>query len=394
MGNVRTLGVVTVGRSDYGICVPILRAFQAEPGLRLWLYVGGTHLEPGFGDGVSIIEADGFPIHARVPMGLTSDEPEAIARSVGMGVEGFGRAFARSRPDLLLIVGDRFDMYCAALAAMLFRIPLAHVHGGELTLGAMDDALRHSMTKLSHLHFVATAEYARRVVQLGEEPWRVTVSGAPSLDNLRGAELLPREHVERAIRMRLSRAPMIVTFHPATLEKEEPETQIEEVLAAVDTVALPTVFTAPNADTGSAAIRRVIGDYVQSHPEARLIENVGSRLYFTLMSIAGVMVGNSSSGLIEAASFRLPVVNVGDRQLGRVRPANVVDVPCRRENILCGIQQALGREFRESLRGLVNPYGDGNAAALIVKRVKEITIDDKLMLKKFIDCSPEPDRHL
>jgi UDP-hydrolysing UDP-N-acetyl-D-glucosamine 2-epimerase len=382
---VKTLGVVTVARSDFGIWLPVLRAIQASPSLRSELYVSGMHLVPAFGDTVREVEASGFPVAERIDMLLGGDTAEAVSKSIGHGVVGFAAAFAQRPPDLLLVLGDRFEMYAAAVAALPFGLPMAHVHGGELTEGAMDDALRHSMTKLSHLHFVATEEYRRRVLQLGEEPWRVEVSGAPGLDNLAALKLPERNELETLIGMPLTEAPLLATFHPVTLELERTPHHLEQWLAALARCDRPIVFTAPNADMHGRLILERVRAFVQTHTKARLVLNLGTAAYFALMKHAAAMVGNSSSGLIEAPSFELPVVNVGSRQRGRVRAANVIDVPCEEPAITAALNEALTPTFRHKLAGLVNPYGDGHAAERIVRRLESLTIDERLLTKRFHD---------
>lgn len=381
----RTIGVVTTARSDYGIYRPLLQQLQADADIELQLFVSGMHLSPQFGLTVKTIEADGFPIADRVEMLLASDSPESVAKSIGLGVIGFAQTYARCRPDVLIVLGDRFEMYAAALAAVPFTIPLAHIHGGEVTRGAIDEALRHSLTKLSHLHFVSTAEYARRVRQLGEEPWRVIVSGAPSLDNLRAVKLYSPAEVCQQYNVSLQPPPLLVTWHPVTLESEQAEAQVTELLAALDEAGLPVIFTMVNADTGGWIIQQKLSDFVQTHEAAWLLDNLGTRGYFSLMQHVAAMVGNSSSGLIEAPSFELPVVNIGTRQTGRVRAANVIDVGCARAEITAGIRRAVQPEFRASLRGLINPYGDGTAAEKIVVQLKSVALDQRLILKKFHD---------
>ena len=394
----RTIGVVTVGRSDYGLYVPILRAIQREPTLRLRLLVSGMHLSEEFGLTVKEIEADGFPIGDRIDLPLSSDTPEAVAAAIGVGVAGFARAYATHRPDLLLILGDRFEMYAAAVAALPFAIPVAHIHGGELTQGAMDDALRHSMTKLSHLHFVATHVYARRVRQLGEEPWRVVVSGSPAVDHLRTLRLLPRRDLEAHLGLTLEPPPLLVTYHPVTLEYEQTEWQIQELLEALRPVDRPLVFTAPNADTRHRTIRRAIEQLIRTRPNAVLVDAMGTQRYVSLMALAAAMVGNSSSGIIEAPSFNLPAVNIGTRQHGRLRAENVIDVGYPREEIQRGLATALAPSFRAALRGGVNPYGEGHAAEIIVQQVKEIPLDARLIQKRFVDAprasAPAPEREV
>jgi UDP-hydrolysing UDP-N-acetyl-D-glucosamine 2-epimerase len=341
------------------------------------------HLSPEFGLTVKAIEEDGFEIGERVEMLLSSDTPEGIAKSMGLGTIGFAQAYARFRPDILVVLGDRFEMHAAAVAALPFKIPVAHIHGGESTEGLIDEAIRHSITKMSHLHFVSTQEYAQRVKQLGEEPWRVVVCGALSLDNLSATRLLNREEVADGFGITLPEKFLLVTYHPVTLEYEQTERQVRELLAALDAIGLPILFTMPNADTGGRTIRRFIEEFLSKHPDSEGIENLGTQGYFSTMALATVMVGNSSSGIIEAASFSLPVVNVGNRQLGRIRGKNVIDVGYTRAEILAGIKKATSPEFRARFSDLVNPYGDGHAAERIVKRLKEVKLDNQLSLKHF-----------
>lgn len=386
----RTLGLVTVARSDYGIYLPLLRKIEADAQLQLRLIVSGMHLAPEFGRTIEVIERDGFEIAEKVEMLVASDTPEAIAKSMGLGAIGFAQCYARLRPDLLLVLGDRFEMHAAALCALPFKIPVAHIHGGELTEGAIDDALRHSMTKLSHLHFVSTQEYARRVIQLGEEPWRVTVSGAPSLDNLQAVELLSVAELEEKFELRLDEAPLLVTYHPVTLEHEQTREQAGELLAALNSCERSIIFTAPNADTGGRVVAQMIKEYVAARASAHLVDNLGTQAYFSLMAKSAAMIGNSSSGIIEAASFNLPVVNIGNRQKGRVRGRNVIDVGSRREEIAAGIEKALRADFRASLSGTANPYGDGTAADRIIERLKAVALDHRLLVKRFQDIPSEP----
>lgn len=386
----RTIGVVTSSRADYGIYRPLLQAIIADPELDLALYVTGMHLAPEHGLTVTAIEADGFAIAERIEGLLADDSDAGIAQSMGLTTLGFARAFARSRPDLLLVLGDRFEMHAAALAALPFNLPMAHIHGGELTAGAIDDALRHSLTKLSHLHFVATEAYAARVRQLGEEPWRVVVSGAPGLDALAGFVPLAASELERRIGLPLAPAPLLVTFHPVTLAPGQGEEQVNELLAALDQSGLPVVFTAPNADAGGRRIAGMLAEYVASRANTRLVTSLGSAGYFSLMARAAAMVGNSSSGLIEAPSFALPVVNIGDRQEGRVRAANVLDVGYDRQAIAAAIARATSPGFRQSLTGLANPYGGGRASERILEVLKTVAIDAGLLKKRFCDLGGQP----
>lgn len=381
----RLIAAVTVGRSDWGLYLPLLRRIRKDHALRLHLIVSGAHLSPRYGRTVEMICEDGFPIGDRVEMLMASDRPDGIARSMGKAVAGFARSFVRRRPDLLVVLGDRFEMFCAALAALPFRIPVAHIHGGELTQGAMDDALRHGMTKLSHLHFVSTQAYARRVEQLGEEPWRITVSGALALDHLGTMPLLRKGELERILGIPLNPAPLLITYHPVTLEVEDTAAQTNELLCALEHSGRPLLFTMPNADTSNSIIRKKILAFAARHPDSFVFENLGTRVYFSIMKVSAAMVGNSSSGIVEAPSMDLPVVNIGSRQAGRIRAANILDVPCRRRAISGAIRAALDPGFRASLRGLDNPYGQGRASDRIHRVLKSVRLDRRLVMKRFFD---------
>jgi UDP-N-acetylglucosamine 2-epimerase (non-hydrolysing)/GDP/UDP-N,N'-diacetylbacillosamine 2-epimerase (hydrolysing) len=380
---VKTVGVITVARSDYGIYRPVLRRIQANPELDLHLFVTGMHLSPEFGLTMQAIRDDGFEIGDRVEMLLSSDSPEGVAKSMGLGTIGFAQAYSRSRPHMLVVLGDRFEMHAAAVAALPFSIPVAHIHGGELTEGAIDDALRHSITKMSHLHFVATDAYAQRVIQMGEEPWRVVVSGAPSLDNLRDMELLEREALEQQYGVDLRDPFYLVTYHPVTLEHEQTRKQIDALLAALVETPATLIFTYPNADTGARVIIERVRAFTAEHARAYSLISLGTRGYFSMMSQASAMVGNSSSGIIEAASLGLPVVNIGSRQKGRVRGRNVIDVGYAEQEISDGIDRATSPDFRRSIQGLENPYGDGRAAERIVDKLAHVDLNKRLLMKHF-----------
>jgi UDP-N-acetylglucosamine 2-epimerase (non-hydrolysing)/GDP/UDP-N,N'-diacetylbacillosamine 2-epimerase (hydrolysing) len=383
----RTIGVITTARSDYGILLPVLRAIDAAPDLALHLIVGGMHLVPEFGRTVDAIARD-FPIGDRVEMLLASDTPLGIAKSIGLGVSGFAESYARIRPDLLLALGDRFEMHAAVLAALPFGIPVAHVHGGEVTEGAIDDALRHGISKFAHLHFTATREHAERLMRMGEEPWRITVSGAPSLDNLRTVRPLSANDLTARFGIPFEPARLLVTFHPVTRQHERTPAQIDALLAAVERSGIPAVFTLPNADTGGRLVAERIRAYVAGHPDAVILDNLGTEAYFGIMRAAAAMVGNSSSGLIEAPSFGLPVVNVGQRQAGRTRGANVIDVAADTDPdaIAAAIAVAVSPAFRAGLAGHANPYaGAGPAAEAIVERLRAVALDERLTLKRFHD---------
>lgn len=383
--DVRSIGVVTTSRADYGVYLPLLRTIEQDVDLELKLIVGGMHLLPEFGFTANAIESDGFVINQKVNLLSSSDYPKDIAQSMGVGTAGFAQAYFDSEPDLLLVLGDRFEMHSAALAALPFKIPVGHIHGGEVTEGAIDDALRHCITKLSHLHFAATEVYARRIKQLGEEPWRITISGAPSLDNLHSIKLLDRQTLQENLGFSLDVAPLLVTYHPVTLEYEQTEWQVSQLLEALEDSGLPIIFTMPNADTNGRVIHQMMKNFVKDRPKSCLVDNLGTQQYFSLMSFGSAMVGNSSSGMIEAAPFNLPVVNIGSRQKGRIRTNNIIDVSYTKSEILSGIRLATSKQFQEATCKVVSPYGDGHASERIVSVLKNVDLGDRLVTKQFMD---------
>ncbi len=377
------IGVITAGRSDFGIYLPVLRVIRAHPLLEPVLIVTGTHMNPKFGETVRDIEAAGFVADYRVPLVPETDDAAAVASAMGRGMIAFSDVYRTAGLDLLLLLGDRFEMFAAASAAIPFALPLVHLHGGEITEGAMDDQFRHAISKLSHLHFVSTETYRDRLLQMGEEPWRVTVSGAPGLDHLNGFELWSLSALEDSLQMNLKSPLVLVTFHPVTLRAEEQVDAVLQSFAVLQGCAL--VISGPNSDPGYSKIYEKLETFTAQHPAARLFPNLGTARYFSLMRYASVMIGNSSSGIIEAASFELPVVNIGDRQKGRVRGRNVIDVPCDQVAIEEGLRRALSLDFRSSLAGMANPYGNGRAAECIAEKIAADGSNPQLRHKRFID---------
>jgi UDP-hydrolysing UDP-N-acetyl-D-glucosamine 2-epimerase len=381
----RVIGVVTVARSDWGHLVPVLEALRAAPDVTLRLLVGGAHLSPRFGSTVAAIEAAGWPIAARVEMLEAGDAPRDMAVTAARGVAGFADVFARERLELLVLLGDRLEMLAAATAALPFALPVAHIHGGEVTEGAIDEQARHAITKLAHLHFAAAEPYARRILQMGEEPWRVHCVGAPGLDRLAARATLPRAEIAARLGLALRRPTLLVTFHPVTLEHADTARQVDELAAALAAVDGDVVISYPGADTAHRAIVERWTALASSRPGTRLAASLGEDVYASLLREADVMVGNSSSGIIEAGSFALPVVNVGTRQQGRLRGPNVVDVGHRRDEIAAGLARALAPAFRRGLAGMRNPYGDGAAAPRITEVLRKVELGPRLVRKRFVD---------
>ena len=350
----RKIGVLTTSRAEYSILRPVLKAVSADENLRLLLFVGGAHLSPEFGSTERQIE---FPITERVECLMSSDTEQGIGMSYGLTVMGFAQAFARTRPDILLITGDRFEAAAVASAAQPFKIPIAHLGGGDVTLGAFDENYRHAITKMSHLHFCYAESQAARVRQMGEDPARVFVTGNPALDDMT-CEGTPV--AENAI---------VVIFHPVTLEYEHTDEYTDILLEALRGWEYPVVFILPNADTHGRNIRRKMRAFGQAH------SNLVPGIFYQLLKHAACIVGNSSCALMEAPSFELPAVNIGTRQEGRLRGRNVIDVGYSVEEIRAGILRATSHEFRASLCGMVNPYGDGHSAPRIVQHLKETDFD-------------------
>ena len=381
----RRIAIVTTSRADYGIYRPLLHRLVDDSRAELMVVVGGMHLLREHGMTVAAIEADGFQIADRVEFLLHSDSPEAIALSMGLATQGFARTYARLRPDIVVVLGDRFEMHAAAVAASPFAFAIAHIHGGELTSGALDDAWRHAITKLAHLHFVSTAVYARRVAQMGEEDWRIHGVGALGLDNFASTTPLGRTTLEERLKLDLSVAPLVVTMHPETLGDSDDD-DASALLTALSKFDHPIVITATNADPGNRRLRERLNDFAASTPQVRLVESLGTEAYFGLLRIAAAMVGNSSSGLIEAPSFGLPVINIGHRQDGRIRGANIIDCANEASAIEMALRHALEPTFRATLASCANPYqGVGPAAPQIAEVLLTTALDRRLLRKLFVD---------
>lgn len=381
----RRIGIVTVGRSDFGIYRPLLAALASDHGFQVEMLVSGMHLSEEHGSTWRMVEEAGFPIAARVEMLAENDSPAGIAESMGRGLAGFAAVYANYRPDILVVLGDRFETFAAAAASVPFKIPLAHLHGGEATFGAMDEAFRHAITKMAHLHFAATQEYGDRIARMGEEPWRIHVTGALGVDNARLLPVVPREELEARFGLDLARPPLLVTYHPETMRYETVEEDTRSLMEALSESRQPVVFTAANADTNGRLVNAAIREFVSKHDSTRLVENFGAVNYFSMLRYSSAMVGNSSSGILEAPAFGLPVVNIGDRQAGRTRGGNVVDVGRSREEILAGIDRALDPAFRSAAQSAPNPYGDGHAAEKIAEALKSVELGDRLVVKRFWD---------
>src|SRR3989338_7622267 len=386
----RKIAVVTGTRAEYGLLYWVIKGIQEDSDLELQLIVTGMHLSPEFGLTVKEIEKDGIPIAERVEMLLSSDTEVAVATSMGLGMIGFANAYERLMPDILLVLGDRFEILAAVAASVPFRIPVAHIHGGEATEGLIDEQIRHAITKMSHIHFTSTERYRNRVIQMGENPENVFCFGAPGLDNITKLPLLERAELYKELGIATGKKTGLVTYHPVTLEKNTAVLQMTELLKALQGIQdIFWIFTLPNADTGGRIIINMINDFVENNPDrGRAYTSLGQIKYLSLLKQVAVMVGNSSSGLTEAPSFELPVVNIGDRQSGRARAQNLIDVPeCKDGFVRQVIEKALSVEFRNSLKAMQNPYGKGDASEKIVTKLKTITLSETLIKKRFYELS-------
>jgi UDP-N-acetylglucosamine 2-epimerase (non-hydrolysing)/GDP/UDP-N,N'-diacetylbacillosamine 2-epimerase (hydrolysing) len=385
----RKICVVTTSRAEFGLLHGLLKCIQADPSLRLQLIVSGMHLAPKFGLTLREIEAEGFRIDRKLDMQLTGESDRANVESIALGLGGFADVFAELKPAIVVLLGDRFELLAPAIAALMLRIPIAHIHGGERSEGALDESVRHAITKMASLHFAATEEYRRRIIQMGEAPGRVFNFGAPGLDQLYNCPLLSRAQLEREIGFQLDEPVALVTYHPATLDPSSVDTQIDHLVAAIKNCQIKAIFTMANADAQGARINARLSALCARTPgQFKWIPHLGHRRYLSCLQHCAVMVGNSSSGLTEAPSFRLPVVNIGDRQRGRIRAANVIDVSCSQADIRRGIKKAYSRRFRASLRGMRNPYDrfhDGRTSERIKNVLKQVKLPGDLLKKKFYD---------
>jgi UDP-hydrolysing UDP-N-acetyl-D-glucosamine 2-epimerase len=377
----RTIAVVTSSRADYSHLYWPLHDLAQHEDVDLKLIVLGAHLSPQFGETVKEIEKDGFPIAARLECLLSSDTDVGMAKTLGVAVLSLADLLGQMRPDLLLLIADRYEMFAPAAVALTLRIPIAHIEGGEISEGAIDDAVRNALTKMSHIHFTSTEGARNRVIAMGEEPWRVHRAGAPSLDHLRRSRLLGIHELEQQLALDLQRPTVVVAYHPVTIVRDTTQ-EADSLFAALREVDAQILFCYPNADAGSHALLERTRAFLSTRSDARVFVNLDSVTYWSLLRQVALLIGNSSSGIMEAASFALPVVNVGFRQKGRERARNVLDAEPETKAILTKIGQAMSLEFRQSLAGMTNPYGDGHASEKIVQVLTTAPLAEELLVKR------------
>jgi GDP/UDP-N,N'-diacetylbacillosamine 2-epimerase (hydrolysing) len=384
----RKICVVTGTRAEYGLLRWVMQGIKDDPDLTLQTIATGMHLSPEFGLTYRQIEQDGFHIDRKIEMLTSSDTPVGIAKSMGLGLIGFADALNELQPDLMLVLGDRFEIFSAVSAGLVARIPIAHVHGGESTEGLIDEAIRHSITKMAHLHFVAAEEYRQRVIQLGEQPESVFLVGGPGIDSIKRVELLNRAELEASLGFAFREKNLLITFHPVTLESATASDQMLELLAALEGLKdTQLIFTMPNADTDGRALIGLVEQFVARHPNARAYTSLGQLRYLSCIAQVDGVLGNSSSGLAEVPSFNKGTINIGDRQRGRLQAASVINAMPLRHDISAAIETLYSESFQAGLAFVRNPYGEGGASEKIVAAIKGAVLDE-LLKKRFYDVAP------
>lgn len=382
--------VATGSRAEYGLLKSLMKEINFSSDMKLQIIATGSHLSPKHGNTYTEIESDGFKIDKKINMLLESDEPGAVATSVGVGIIGVASALTELAPDLLLIVGDRYEMLAFASSALVMNIPIAHIHGGELTEGLIDDSIRHAITKMSTLHFVAAEVYKKRVIQLGEESRRVFNVGGLGVQALLETKFLSKKSIEKCLDIKLSKQNYLVTFHPVTLDPGSENTHIQELLKAIKVILrnedTTIIFTSPNADIGGSAIGKMIAQFTEENKNTHFFVSLGSQLYFSLVKICDGVLGNSSSALLEVPSFKKGSINIGVRQKGRIRAASVIDCNPKEQSILEAWRLLTSKKFQKQLKTIKNPYGDGGATRAIIKVIRTIDLK-KLKYKIFNDLS-------
>ena len=381
----RKICVVTGTRAEYGLLYWLMKEIDTDKDLELQIIATGMHLSEEFGNTYQQIEKDGFTIDKKVDISLSSDTELAISKSMGLGMIGFSDAFNELQPDLLVVLGDRFEIFSAVSVAMIAKIPVAHLHGGEATEGLIDEPIRHSITKMSHLHFTATNEYRNRVIQLGEQPDRVFNVGGLGVDNINKLKLMTKSDFEKAINFELGEKNVLVTFHPVTLEKSTAKMQFQVLLNSIsELINTKIIFTKANADTDGRIINSMIDDYVDNHKNTIAFASMGQLNYLSALQFVDAVVGNSSSGLLEAPSFKIGTIDIGDRQRGRIKANSVISCPPKKRDIDKAFNQLYSENFQNIINNVENPYGKGGASKEIVRTIKDIDLNG-ILKKPFYD---------
>ncbi|MDW7671647.1 MAG: UDP-N-acetylglucosamine 2-epimerase [Bacillota bacterium] len=379
----KIISVLTASRSEYGLLKPVINQLKQVDVFDVRIAVTGAHLSPEFGLTYQEILDDGNAIDEKVEILLSADTPSSISKSMGLAMIGFADYFRKLHPDLLVVLGDRYETLAVAAAAMNERIPIAHIHGGETTEGAVDESIRHAITKLSYLHFTSTEAYRKRVIQLGEEPSRVYCVGAPGIDNIKNVALMNKEELAESIGFALDQPYAMVSYHPVTLEDRSSGVQMKALLDACDSFGeLSFVFTKANADTDGRVINEMIDAFAKNNDRAVAFTSLGMKRYLSALKYCALVIGNSSSGLVEAPSFGVPTVNIGDRQKGRIQADSVINCEPNEKAIRKAIEIALSEHFRTIAEQTINPYGDGNSSIKITEKIMDYLLNHKINLKK------------
>ncbi|WP_404405196.1 UDP-N-acetylglucosamine 2-epimerase [Jeotgalibacillus malaysiensis] len=380
---VKKISILTATRAEYGLLKPLIKKLKEMTEFEVQIVVTGAHLSPEFGLTYKEIEQDGFQIDEKIDMLVSADTPAAISKSMGLSMIGFADYFQRSQPDMLIVLGDRYETLAVCLAAMNQRIPIAHLYGGETTEGAVDESIRHAITKVSYLHFTSTDLYRNRVIQLGEHPDRIHCVGALGVENILSESLLTKKELESSIGFNLDAPYALVTFHPVTLEDNQSEIQMKSLLSAIKNYPdMKFIFTKANADANGRVINKLIDSYCSNNSHAVAFTSLGLRRYLSALQNCSMVIGNSSSGLIEAPSFGVPTINIGDRQKGRLQANSVINCKAENESINKAIALAASDSFKEKAMNAVNPYGNGDTSEKIAKVLLKFLINDEINLKK------------
>ena len=386
--------VLTATRAEYGLLSPIIHELLLRDCFEVKVVVTGAHLSPEFGLTYKEIEADGVEIDKKIEILLSSDTPVSISKNMGLAMISFAEYFEESQPDMLMVLGDRYETLAVCCAAMNARIPIVHLYGGETTEGAIDEAIRHAITKMSYFHFTSTKEYRKRVIQLGEEPSRVYAVGAIGIENALKMQLLSKEELEESIQFKLDKPFAVVTFHPTTLEDGQAQKQFQEILLAIEENSdMKYIFTKANADANGRVINQMIDEYVSQNENAVAFESLGVKRYLSALKFATLVIGNSSSGLLEVPSFKIPTINIGDRQKGRLKADSVIDCVPTKQSVCAAIKKALSKEFLSMVQSVQNPYGDGNTSHKLVDIIeREIKSNGINLKKRFYDVPFEVEK--
>jgi len=381
----RKICVITGTRAEYGLLYWLIKAIKEDKELKLQLIVTGMHLSPEFGLTYKEIEKE-FSVDKKIEILLSSDTSVAISKSMGLALISFSEAFEELKPDIVVVLGDRYEIFSATSAAMIAKIPIAHLHGGETTQGIIDEAIRHSITKMSHLHFTATNEYKNRVIQLGEHPNRVFNVGGMGIENIKRLKLLSLKEFEKSIDFKLNKKNILVTFHPVTLENNTAKEQFQELLNAIDELKdTNIIFTKANSDINGRVINQMIEEYVDNNTHKSVcFASLGQERYLSALQFVDVILGNSSSGILEAPSFKIGTINIGDRQKGRVKASSIIDCKPNKSSILKAFDKLYSKEFQEALKTTVNPYGNTCASEKIVEVLKSVNLEN-ILKKSFYD---------